>query len=54
MATEDIYIKNIEGAIRGIKMGTKKPIDVASIVSTNMATLKKINEGMAEDLMDQE
>ncbi len=52
MSTEDVCIKNIEAAIRGIKMGTKKPEDVASSVSTNIERLKGLNEGMATDLMN--
>ena len=50
--TEDILIKKIEGAIRGIRMGNKEPKDVASEVSHAFARLKTLNLGMAEDLMD--
>lgn len=48
---EETYIRNIENAIRGIRLKTKIPKDVAVTVSTNMEKLKKLNEGMAEDLM---
>lgn len=52
MSTEDLLIKKIEGAIRGIRMGTKKPKDVASEVAHGFARLKTVNEGMASDLME--
>lgn len=52
MSTEDIYIKNIEAAIRGVRMRTKTPQDVAASLSVNMEKLKKVNEGMATDLMN--
>jgi len=48
---EEIYIKNIENGIRGIRLGTKKPEDVATIVSSNLNRLNKVNEGMFEDLL---
>ena len=51
MKTEDICIRNIEAAIRGIKMGTKKPEDVGASVKINLERLKPLNEGMHEDLM---
>lgn len=51
MKTEDICIKNIEAAIRGIKMGTKKPEDVGGIVNSNLTMLKPLNEGMYDDLL---
>ena len=50
--TEDILIKKIEGAIRGIRMGNKEPKDVASEVSHAFARLKTLNDGMASDLME--
>ena len=49
--TEDLLIKKIEGAIRGIRMGNKEPKDVASEVSHAFARLKTLNEGMHDDLM---
>jgi hypothetical protein len=49
---EETYITNIESAIRGIRLGTKKPEDVASIVANNMSKLKLVNDGMAIDLMN--
>jgi hypothetical protein len=48
---ERTLILNIESAIRGIKMGTKKPEDVGTAVATNMTKLKLLNEGMQIDLM---
>jgi hypothetical protein len=48
---EDNYIKNIENAIRGIRLNTKTPQDVGATVSSNMEKLKSLNEGMAEELM---
>jgi len=51
MTLEETYIKNIESAIRGIKLGTKKPEEVGTVVASNMTKLKEVNEGMASDLM---
>ncbi len=51
MSTEDLLIKNIEGAIRGIKLGSKTPQEVGSIVSNSLSRLKPYNEGMADDLL---
>lgn len=47
---EEIYITRIEGAIRGIKMGTKKPSDVD--VTDQFRRLKPLNQMMWEDLKD--
>jgi hypothetical protein len=52
MSTEDLLIKKIEGAIRGIRMGNKAPKDVASEVAHGFARLKTLNEGMHDDLME--
>lgn len=49
--TEDLLIKKIEGAIRGIRMGNKEPKDVASEVSHAFARLKTLNPMMEEDLL---
>ncbi len=49
MSGEQIYIKNIENAIRAIKLGSKSPSEVN--VSANLTRLKSVNEGMALDLM---
>jgi len=49
MSGEQIYIKNIENAIRSIKLGSKKPSEVN--VSANMVRLKAVNEGMHDELM---
>lgn len=51
MSVEDLYIKRIEAATRGIRLGTKKPIDVASDVSSAFAKLKLVNIGMYDELM---
>lgn len=51
MSGEQIYIKNIENAIRAIKLGSKKPNEVN--VSANMVRLKAVNEGMHDELMKQ-
>lgn len=50
--TEDLLIRKIEGAIRGIRMGNKEPKDVASEVSHAFARLKTLNIGMYEELME--
>lgn len=51
MGVEELTIKNIEGAIRGIRLGTKKPSDVGSLVSNSLSKLKIYNEAMYDDLM---
>lgn len=48
---EDIYIRNIENGIRGIRLGSKKPEEIASSISTNFNRLSEVNQGMYEDLM---
>lgn len=50
MSCEEIYINKIEGAIRGIRMGTKKPDEVK--VGKYFEKLKVLNEGLYIDLMD--
>lgn len=52
MSLEETLIKKIEAAIRGIKMKTKQPKDVASDVANSLARLKTVNEGMATDLIE--
>lgn len=47
MSIEEILINKIEASIRGIRIGTKKPKDVAH----SFAKLKTVNEGMHDDLM---
>jgi len=49
MSAEENYIKNIETAIRAIRMGTKKPEETS--VGFNLNKLKAVNIGMYEDLM---
>lgn len=51
MSNEDLYINKIENAIRGIRLGTKEPKDVAAEVAKSFANLKTLNKGMADDLM---
>jgi hypothetical protein len=51
MGIEKIYIKKIEGAIRGVRIGTKNPEEVNIHLLLN--GLKKINEGLAEDYLDE-
>ena len=51
MGIERIYIKKIEGVIRGVRMGTKNPEEVNIHLLLN--GLKKINEGLAEDYLDE-
>jgi hypothetical protein len=48
---EEIYIRNVENGIRGIRLGAKKPEDVAEAVASNLNRLNKVNEGMFEDLL---
>lgn len=47
--SEDLYIKNIENAIRALKFRTKEPKDLN--VGTNFTKLKSLNEGMHDELM---
>jgi hypothetical protein len=51
MSVEELTIKNIEGAIRGIRLGTKKPSDVGNQISNSLDKLKIYNEAMYDDLM---
>ena len=48
---QEIYIENIENAIRGIRLNTKTPKDVGVTVSDQIEKLKKVNEGMAQDML---
>jgi hypothetical protein len=52
MTTEDLLIKKINDAIRGIRLGNKEPKDVASEVSHSFARLKTLNIGMHDELME--
>jgi len=49
MTAEDLYIKNIENGIRGIRSGTKTPKD--SNVGTNLNRLKALNLGLYQDYL---
>jgi len=49
MKMEDLLIKNIENAIRGIRLGAKSPEEANAGVNLNK--LKIINEGMYQDLL---
>lgn len=49
MKSEDLYIKNIENAIRSLKFTTKEPKDLN--VGFNLTKLKPLNEGMHDELM---
>ena len=51
MGIERIYIKKIEGVIRGVRIGTKNPEEVNIHLLLN--GLKKINEGLADDYLDE-
>jgi hypothetical protein len=50
MKMEEICIRKIEGGIRGIKLGTKTPMDVD--ITNSFNRLKEINQGMYADLMN--
>ena len=47
---EEVYIKTIEGGIRAIRLGTKSPSEAK--LSGTFEKLKKLNEGMALELME--
>jgi len=49
MSMEELYIRNIENGIRGIRLGTKTPADAN--VGSPLNKLKSLNPGMHEDLM---
>lgn len=46
---EDLYVKNIENAIRSIRLGSKEPKDTR--IGVNLNALKKLNEGLYEELI---
>lgn len=50
MTCEEIYINKIEGVIRGIRMGRKKPEEVN--IGNYFEKLKLLNEGLYIDLMN--
>lgn len=50
MSAEDLYIKKIEGGIRGIRMGTKTPQEAN--IGIHLNKLKLVNEGMYDDFME--
>ena len=52
MSAEDLYIKKIEALTRGIRLGTKKPSDVATEVASAFNKLKASNIGMYDDLLN--
>ena len=49
MSAEDIYIKNIESGIRGLRLRTKTPSE--SNVGANLNRLKMVNEGMYDEYL---
>ena len=49
MRMEDLLIKNIENAIRGIRLGVKTPEEAKAGIHLNK--LKPINEGMYQDYL---
>lgn len=50
MSMEELCIRKIEGGIRGIRLGTKKPIEAK--VGQFLDKLKKSNEGMYEEYLE--
>jgi hypothetical protein len=52
LGCEELYIRNVENSIRGIRLGSKKPEDVAVTVSASFNKLKTVNIGMFEELME--
>jgi hypothetical protein len=47
---EQFLIKQIENAIRGIKLGNKTPQEVAKRCNGHLDRLQVLNSGMAEEL----
>ena len=52
LTSSELYIKKIENLTRSIKLGNKKPSDVASEINGYFTKLKPLNDGMAFDLME--
>lgn len=46
---EDLYIRNIENAIRGIRLGNKSPEEVNPSIA--FEKLRELNFGMHQDLL---
>lgn len=51
MTTEELLIKKIEDNTRAIRLGNKKPVDVAQETASAFTRLKPLNEGMHDELM---
>ncbi len=47
---EQLLIKKIEAAIRGIKFGTRTPSEVEDDVAKYLERLKASNQGMSDEL----
>ena len=52
MSSEEQYIKNVENAIRSIRLGTKDKKSAMESVGFNLNKLKSVNSGMYLDLLE--
>ena len=52
MSCEEAYIKNIENAIRSLRLGTKEKSEAMKAVGFNLNRLKSVNSGMYDDLLE--
>lgn len=50
MSAEELYIKNIESGIRGLRLRNKTPSEVN--VGSNLNRLKMFNEGMYDEYLE--
>jgi len=53
LTVSELYIKKIQNLTRSVKLGSKKPSEVAIEISNNLEKLKPINEGRYNDLMNE-
>ena len=51
LSTSELYIKRIQNLTRSVKLGSKKPNEIAIEISNNFEKLRPISESWHEDLM---
>ena len=51
MTFEEIYVKKIENAIRGLKLGTKTPNDIEESVENYFNKLRRLEYHQYEELL---
>lgn len=50
LSLEELYVKNIENAIRAIKLGAKKPEETN--IGMHLNKLRNVNDGLCDDLTE--